>query len=49
MKASAWLLKSSGLLVSLLMLGGCQAENAHMKDVEGIPSEPQDQLAFTRL
>lgn len=49
MKADAWSLKSSGLLVSLAVLGGCQPEDARMKDVAGIPSEPQDPLAFTCL
>jgi len=47
MKARAWPLKLSGLLVSLLILVGCQAEDARMKDVDGIPSKLQDQLAFT--
>jgi len=47
MKVGAWPLTLSGLLVCLAMLGACQAEDARMKDVEGIPSKLQDQLAFT--
>lgn len=34
-------------LLAVLLVSGCNPKETRMKDVEGIPSKLQDQLAFT--